>query len=167
MFSYSHIIHVNWDLLLRRQNFDTMDAAETRDDDGPLNDSNLTANADIELSEDPGAYIVPFAVKGQHGQRLDSLSDTYRAWGVNKLRSDNSWVRSRTFLLGRIANSFFSTKRLQRQTRDTKNDCSRRGNQGNIPYLLVIMRVSDWMLYLTVFVTGRSIRSVPPVCGYV
>jgi len=85
---------------LRRQNFDTMVVAETRDDNGPLNGSNSTANADIEMAEgyDPGAYIVPFAVNGQHGQRLDSLSDTYRVWGVNKSRSDNSWVRSRTFL---------------------------------------------------------------------
>ena len=93
---------VNRDLLLlRRQNFDTMDATETRDDNGPLNDSNSTANAEIEMAEgDPGAYIIPFAVDGQGGKRLDSLPDSYRAWAANELRSDSPWVRSSTFLLG-------------------------------------------------------------------
>ena len=78
-----------------------MDATETRDDNGPLNDSNSTANAEIEMAEgDPGAYIIPFAVDGQGGKRLDSLPDSYRAWAANELRSDSPWVRSSTFLLG-------------------------------------------------------------------
>ena len=158
MFSFTCIVNRHL-LLTRRQNFDTMDATETRDENGPLNDSNSTANADIEMAEgcNPGAYIVPFAVDGQRGKRLDSVPASRRAWAANKLRSDNSWVRSRTFLFRGIANFFLSTKRLKRRTRDTKNGCSRRGNQENIPYLLVNMRVSDWMLYLTVFATGRSI----------
>ncbi|KIM70847.1 hypothetical protein SCLCIDRAFT_173046 [Scleroderma citrinum Foug A] len=61
--------------------------------DATLNDS--TANADIETAQnDPGAYIVPFAVDGQRGKRLDSLPDSYRAWAVNELRSDNSWYEA-------------------------------------------------------------------------
>ena len=149
---------VNKDLLFRRQNFDTMDVT--------LNDS--TANTDIETAQnDPGAYIVPFAVDGQRGKWLDSLPDSYRAWAVNELRSKNSWVRSLTFLIGGIANFFLSMKHLKKRICDTMNGCSRRGNQENIPYLLVNMRVSDWMLYLIVFATGQSIQGVPSLGGYV
>ena len=149
---------VNKDLLFRRQNFDTMDVT--------LNDS--TANTDIETAQnDPGAYIVPFAVDGQRGKWLDSLPDSYRAWAVNELRSKNSWVHSLTFLIGGIANFFLSMKHLKKRIRDTMNGCSRQGNQENIPYLLVNMRVSNWMLYLIVFTTGQSIQGVPLLGGYV
>ena len=71
------------------------------------NQSNSAENNDAEI-ENPGAYILPFAVGGQHCRPLDSLTDEYRAWAVRYLAR----VGIRSLLLDGIVNVFSSMTSL-------------------------------------------------------